>query len=317
MEVIHLSRPPVLVPDACVTALGFFDGVHRGHRALLRRTVALAKARGCVPAVFTFSPEDPAYHKTTRRLTTDEERLSLFAACGITHVFYADFAAVRNLSPEEFVKQILIDMCHTHTAVCGYNFRFGCGAVGTAASLKQLMHAAGGHISVLPPKKLPDGTVISSSCIRSLIEQGEMSEASRMLGRPYALTAPVLHGKALGRTIGFPTINQRFPEGMTIPAFGVYDVLVEWEGTCFRGLANVGTRPTVSGTDINCETYLIGFDGDLYDKTVTIRFQRMLRREMRFRNVEELQAAITQNLKEMKDYYGNRMDQTHRARRTC
>ncbi len=299
MELIHLADPAASVPAACVTALGFFDGVHRGHRALLRRTVSLARARGCVPAVFTFDPEDETYKAGAQRLTTPEERLALFAACGITHVFYADFSAVRTLSPEAFVRDILISRCHTATAVCGYNFRFGHHAAGNAKCLKHLMHAAGGRISVLPPTRRPDGQVISSSLIRARIAEGDMPAVREMLARPYALTAPVLHGKALGRTIGFPTINQRFPDAAVIPAHGVYEVLCEVDGTRYRGLANVGIRPTVDAGEVNCETYLIDFDGDLYDKVVTTRFIRMLRPEMHFSSLDALRAAIIENLKEL------------------
>ncbi len=304
MEIIHLSRHASAIPDACVTALGFFDGVHRGHRALLSRTVSLAKKMGYAPAVFTFAPTEQSY-KTTARLSTPEEQLSLFEACGITHVFYADFNALRDLSPDAFVSEILIRSCHTAIAVCGYNFRFGRGASGDARELKRLMHTHGRRISVIPQKTLADGAPISSSDIRRKIEAGDMASARAMLGRAYSLTSPVLHGKALGRTIGFPTINQAFPKGAVIPAHGVYDVSVDIDGMRYRGLANVGTRPTVEeGANVNCETHIIDFSGDLYDKTVTTRFVRMLRREMHFSSLAELQAAINENLKEIKNYYG-------------
>ncbi len=315
MEIIRLGHPHAPVPDNCITALGFFDGVHRGHRALLRRAVSLARARGGAPAVFTFDMDDAAYDKkSARRLTTSAERLALFEECGITHVFYADFSAVRDLSPADFVSRILVDACHTHTAVCGYNFRFGSRAAGTPAELKKLMHAHGGRISVVPEKLLSDELAISSSRIRVLICRGDMPTACAMLGRPYSITSPVLHGKALGRTIGIPTINQSFPREKVVPAYGVYDVVCEVDGCRYRGLANVGTRPTVGGETVNCETHLIDFDGDLYDRVVTTYFGRMLRREMRFHSLEELQAEIIENLKEMKRLYGNRMDKAYRPR---
>ncbi len=313
MEVIDLSHSGAPIPADCVTALGLFDGVHRGHLTLLRRTVSLARARGCTPAVFTFTPASDAY-KSSLRLTTPEERLALLAAAGIEVVFYADFSAVKDLSPATFVSEVLIGSCHTRTAVCGYNFRFGKDAVGTPATLKTLMHASGARISVLPPKTLTDGTVISSSRIRALIRGGDMAGARTMLGRPYTLTAPILHGKALGRTLGIPTINQRFPQGAVIPAHGVYDVICEADGALYRGLANVGSRPTVDGEDINCETHIIDFDGDLYGKLVTIYFGRMLRPEERFGSVAELQAAVFQNIKEIREHYGKRMDKINRPR---
>ncbi len=315
MEVIRLGNPCAVIPDACVTALGFFDGVHRGHAALLRRTASLAHKYGYTPAVFTFAPEDEPYKAASERLTTAEERLSLFASCGITHVFYAAFSSVRDLSPEDFVRRILIDTCHTILAVSGYNFRFGRGAAGTAADLRCLMRAQQYDAQILPPRKRRDGTPISSSAIRACIQHGEMPAATEMLGRRYSLTATVLHGKELGRTIGYPTINQLFPPDAVIPAHGVYDVLCEVDGLRYHGLANVGTRPTVGGTGVNCETYLIGYHGDLYGRSVTILFERMLRPEMRFRSVKELQEAITKNLEEMKETYGNRMDKAYRPRR--
>ncbi len=306
MEVVRLTHlsPPIPEKNLAV-ALGFFDGVHRGHAALLERTVSEARARGLSAAVLTFDSASSAYKSRTRRLSSTKERLAQFAAHGIDYVFLCDFEEMRNDSPAYFVKETLTGLCRAKLALCGFNFRFGAGAAGNAEMLTDLMRTCGGDTVVLSPMSLPDGTLISSSAIRKAIERGDMSYAADMLSRPFSLTAEVLHGKALGETLGFPTINQAFAPLSVIPAYGVYAVRVEIDGKHYHGVANVGVRPTVDGKNPNCETHIFDFSGDLYGKTATVIFDKHLRPELCFDSVASLKAQITKDKEEARAYYGN------------
>jgi len=316
MEIIRRWRCEPVMGDGCgsrtdetagaesaAVALGFFDGVHLGHRALLERTVRLARETGTLPCAFTFSGDAPA-GKDARFLTDEATRFSRIADCGIVRILAADFEDVRRLTPEAFVREVLIGALHARQVLCGFNYRFGADRAGDGETLCRLMREAGGEAIVLPPATDSDGTVISSSRIRAAIEAGDMQDAARLMGAPYALTAPVLHGKALGRTAGIPTANQRFPAGAVIPAHGVYATLVRVGERDFPGVTNVGTRPTVDGTGVNCETNLIGFSGDLYGETVCVSFGRRLRGEIRFENEEALWRQIRRDRDEVKREYG-------------
>jgi len=285
MEKIFL--PAERYPTPTVTALGFFDGVHLAHAALLRQTVEMAKQKGCRPAVFTFLD---APHKEGKKLFSKQERLEQFEACGIETVFLAEFEALRSLSPEQFIQTVLEDICHTKAAVCGYNFRFGKDAAGDAALLKQ--HLPESYI--LPPYK-HGGELISSTRIRTLIEDGKVEEAAQLLGAPYTVKGSVLHGKALGRTLGFPTANM-MPQEL-LPKNGVYETRAFIDGSVYAALTDIGTRPTVEGKgERRMETYILDFDGDLYGKELSVTFLRCLREEIRFASADDLKAQLKKDL---------------------
>lgn len=288
METVLL--PAVPYGKATVTALGFFDGVHIAHAALLEKTAAVAKERGLVPAVFTFLD---APHKTGERLLSFEERCARFEAYGIETVFAAPFEALRALSPTDFVEQILKKTCRSALAVCGFNFRFGRGAEGDSTLLTSLLPDS----VVLAPIEL-DGGAVSASRVRELLCLGLVEEAARLLGAPYAVRGEVLHGKALGRTIGFPTANM-LPEGL-LPRDGVYETRVLFEGKSYAGLTDIGLRPTAeTAGERRMETYIPHFSGDLYGKTLTVSFLRRLRGETQFESIEELKAQLALDLAEI------------------
>ena len=296
MEIIRVgSRDCARVAGVSVTALGFFDGVHLGHRRLFDATLAEAARRGdgAAPAVFTFSDDLRQIKPGAARLTDFETKLRLLGEAGIRRVYVADFPSVMGLSPESFVSQILVQQCKTVFAVCGFNFRFGSGASGDALLLRALMLEAGADAEVIPPAYL-GGSVISSSAIRAAIEAGDMPHATAMLGRPFSLTAPVLHGRGYGQSEGVPTVNQVFAESGILPRSGVYACRARLsDGTALSAVANVGACPTFGEKgEIHCETHLIGYRGDLYGKTLTVEFLYYLRPEKRFDSVGELYAQI-------------------------
>ena len=292
------------LPGPAVLCLGNFDGVHRAHTALLREGVALASRLGASCAgeavsspvlcgVFCFMR--PSWDHTDgefispTHLTTLRERLSALRAAGAEVAVLCHFPAVRELSVEAFMT-LLQERCACAATVCGCNFRFGRHAVGTPQDL--VRHFGANHTVVLPLLEL-DGIPVSSSRIRSALQEGDCETANRLLGRPYALEGMVRRGKGLGHTWGLPTANQAFPLERLIPARGVYAVLCHTPDGIFPGVANVGCHPTVDArAPVNCETYILGYSGDLYGKTIRVEFCKFLRGEQAFPGIEALIAAI-------------------------
>ncbi len=222
-------------------------------------------------------------------LTTLKERVQALKELGAELIWLCDFAAVKNLPAEDFI-ELLRTNCLCVGAVCGYNHRFGLGAKGTPELL--IERFGDDCAKVLPPLEL-DGAPISSTRIRACLRAGDVEEAARLLGRPYALESRVMHGKSLGRTLGFPTANQVFPADRLVPALGVYAVRCHTPLGVYMGVANVGLRPTVDDPGrVNCETHIIHFSGDLYDKRIKVEFLKFLRSEKKFNSIDDLIAAI-------------------------
>ena len=302
-----------------VVALGNFDGVHRAHARLLQQALAMSQklnAQGecdvrCAVWCFSTPSGDYLANAAGSHLTTLAERLSLFAANGISYAFVADFPSLRNYSPHDFIEEILVQRCHVVGTVCGYNFRFGKMGAGDASLLAERF---GASTAIIPKTCLSEQeeTVISSTAIRSLLSQGESERAVSFLGYPYFLCSTVLRGKQLGRTLGLPTINQCFAEEKLIPKRGIYATLcILPDGTVYPGVSNIGKRPTVDGDgQINCETHIPGISMDLYGKTVTVCFVRFLREEKRFASLEELQQAIRTDVLSMQDVFSATLPQT-------
>ncbi len=298
MEIYDLrcDKPP---RERTVAALGFFDGVHLGHRLLLSYTATSAARLGFVPAVYTFSDDIATFKKTAVRLSEPHVKMRLFGEAGIERVYIADFSSVAGLAPEAFVRRELMERCGCMLAVCGYNFRFGAGAVGTPAMLQALMAEGGGDAAVVAPY-LFRGEAVSSTRIRRAIERGDMETASAMLGYDFFIEFPVLEGKKLGRTIGIPTINQSFTAGFVVPRHGVYDCDCVVDGVRYPGVANVGVRPTVEDTNrVNCETHIIGYSGWLYGRRIRVSFRHFMRPEIRFSDLNALKAQIESDIREV------------------
>ena len=298
------TMQPVEFPDACVICLGNFDGVHLAHRALMRTATKLRAHRfiDAVCGVFCFDPPSSEFLSTgaSIKLTTLDEKLSYFRDEGMEYVFLASFPALREMSPEQFATEILRDKCHATALVCGFNHRFGHRGAGDPALLRTLLQIP---VEVQNEIRM-DGETVSASRIRALLQEGDVETATRLLGRHYAITSTVEHGKELGRTWGFPTVNQRFPDGMLVPRHGVYvtDCTLP-DGTRRRGVTNVGVRPTVeSETAVNCETHLLDFDGSLYGERVTVRFLHFLRPEKKFDTPDALRQQIAHDLERAAAY---------------
>jgi len=288
-----------------VVALGNFDGVHLGHRRLLEEAAALASRDGLRPCVFCFrghTDETLRPGEPVRYLTSVEERAALFEQAGMQAAIFEDFPRVCGMPVPEFIEKILLGRLRCGHAVCGFDYRFGRGGEGDANFLRDSLAGHGAGCTVVAPVTVGE-QIVSSTLIRQYIEEGDMPAAVAMLGRPYSIRTPVVHGQGLGGTLGIPTVNQRFPAGRAIPARGVYVCECDFGAGLRRGVCNVGTRPTVSDTaEITCETHILDFDGDLYGRTVEIRFLRRLRDERKFSGIEELRERIMRDIESAKRF---------------
>ncbi len=289
-----------------VITLGNFDGIHRGHAALLQQAVAAAKEMGLTSAALIFD-RDPdnvfAGACVTPHLTDNESKAAYIRELGIDEVIYIPFdAKTANLSPSAFVEKTIKEY-GAAMLVCGFHYRFGVGASGNADTLKRLCAEWGIECRVMEPVT-EEGMLISSTKIRSLVRSGNMELAAKLLGRPFTVTGEVYHGKRLGVTLGFPTINQTLDDFSIVPMYGVYATKVYVGGAWCEAVTNVGVRPTVEKTRAyNIETYIIDKDVDLYDQQVAVAFYKMLRPETKFPSVEALREAIKENVLQTKEYF--------------
>ena len=272
-------------------ALGAFDGLHRGHMAVIRRACAPGEGgRRLQPAVFTFS-RSPAGNSA---VLTGRDKERLLEDAGVEVLYSLEFSQVKDWEAEAFVEQVLFETCAAQRLCCGEDFRFGRGARGDTALLQTLCDRRGVELTVVPPVK-EGGEKVSSTRIRAAVEAGDISLANRLLGRPFGFSLEVIHGNHIGTGLGTPTINQAIPEGFVLPRFGVYASWCRVGGQFFYGVTNVGVKPTVGSDKVLAETWMPEFSGDLYGKRVRVFLLEFLRPERKFASLEELKAAITYN----------------------
>lgn len=277
----------------CAVALGYFDGVHMGHRAVLGAAVNCARSRGLTAAAFTFSLPVSGGFKG-RRILTGEEKRRRIASLGVEMYLCPPFEQFRALSPRQFVDDVLARDFGAKAVFCGEDFTFGKDKAGNVQVLRQLCGARGIEVHVVP-LACYEGETVSSTRIRACLTQGEMEQVNAMLMQPYCLRHRVQRGQGLGHTLGFPTINLTYPEGVLIPRSGVYVTRVTLaDGSCHAGATGLGSRPTVNSDaeKITCETFLPGFSGDIYGDEVTVSFYKYLWPTEKFDSVEDLAAMV-------------------------
>ncbi len=286
MERLHF--PGNLPTARRVVALGFFDGIHLGHRTVLRHALDVA-GDAYTPTVFTFDtlPKLQGEGLLLSREAGDRR----LAKMGFSERIAADFAALRDLTPEEFARNVLSEALHAAAVCCGENFRFGKNGSGDALALKKWGDVFGFEVHILPLMPV-EGEPVSSTRIRRALAAGDMLTVNRLLGHAYEITARVVNGAHLGRTFGTPTINQPLPEETAYPPFGVYASAVEVDGAVHHAVTNIGIKPTVGGHTPLAETWIFDYTGDLYNRTVTVRPVRFLRAESTFSSVEQLKKQI-------------------------
>ncbi len=290
-----------------VIALGFFDGVHIGHGALLRRTKERAAEIGALPSALSFDvhPDTLVFGREVPLINSALGREDLIRRCyGIDNVVFLHFNRYVMCMPwRDFINQ-LIEVLNVSHIVVGHDFSFGHRGEGKASKLKAYCVERGVGCDVIPPVML-DGRVVSSTYIRDLIAEGDMEQAERYLGHPHTLLDTVHSGYHLGTKMGAPTINMRFPDGVIVPKYGVYAAKVFLEdGSGHVAVTNVGVRPTVSeGERVTVESHLLNYSGNLYGRQARLEFHRFLRPEIKFESFERLSEQIFQDAEEARKYF--------------
>ena len=287
-----------------IFALGFFDGVHLGHAALLSACRRLAAQTRCKAGAVTFDahPDTLISGQTPGLINTSLDRGRLLReAFHMDTVAALPFDARMRAMPWEDFLAMLRSGHGAAGFVCGEDFRFGHRGAGNAAVLEHYCRTAGLPCQVVPQQTM-DGIRISSTYIRRQIETGDMETAVRFLGHPHILTGTVVPGHQLGRKLGIPTANLRLPEELAVPKFGVYICRALVDGRAYPAVTNIGTRPTVSGSGITVEPWILDYTGDLYGQEITLEFYRFLRSEQKFPTLEALQAQIRRDAEETRTY---------------
>lgn len=292
-------------------ALGLFDGLHPGHRQVI--LAAVQGAEDTVSrCVFTFRLDTVTTKNIPGQLCSQEEQRQRLEDMGVDEWFEADFSDIRHLTPEEFVRDVLHTRLGAVQVACGYNYRFGAGGAGDAALLTKLCKNYGIAVTVVPEVDAGD-TPISSTAIRQALAAGDMPLVRRLWGRPYRLQVPVTQGQHLGRKLGLPTINQPLPGGMACPRFGVYASCVQIGTQVYPAVTNIGVRPTVGADAPLAETYILDFDGNLYDTCPIIYPLYFLREEHVFPSLEALKAQIEQDVNRARAVFSPASDGKIRA----
>ena len=286
-----------------IFALGFFDGVHLGHQALLRECVRLARSMDVETAAITFErhPQSLFHTDIPPLLTTIRDRFRLLLRYGIDHVYPLPVTAEVMGKPW---RAFLLELMEYGAAgfVCGHDFRFGSRGEGNAELLRQFCLERKLPCVIVPEQSL-DGVRISSSYIRKQIAEGDMATAVRYLGHGHMLTGTVVTGRKLGHKLGFPTANIELPEGVIVPRHGVYACRAYVGENSYMAVCNVGSRPTVQGHQVRTETWLLDFSGDLYGQSVTLEFFWFLRPEQRFQSLDALKEAVLQDAENTRKFF--------------
>ena len=294
-QVSQFSRLP-----STAVALGLFDGVHRGHQAVIRAAADCAPE--LMPAVFTFRFDTRAVvtKKQFGTLLRPELKAKKLEENGIRFMLEPPFSTIMKMEPESFIQGILFNFMHAKAVFCGEHFRFGKNAAEDTRLLRAACQKNGVRVEIVRPV-LDDGVPVSSTRIRAALREGDVPLANRLLGSPYMTCGTVVHGRHMGHSLGFPTINQLFSPEDLIPRFGVYATIVEVDGKEYVGATDIGVKPTVGdGYAPAAETFILDFDGDLYGRNIVIRYYAFLRGEKRFDSLEELTKTVLDNAKQAK-----------------
>ncbi len=304
MEIITDLRNCELYMETAV-AIGKFDGLHRGHRRLLQEILD-KKETGLKACVFTFNPSPAVFFGLAdgKELMTREEKRKALQEMGVdVLVEYPMNAENAAVSPYDFIKKLLADSLHVRFIAAGTDVSFGAKGAGNARLLEEYSKELGYELKLID-KVTFEKAEISSSLVRKQVEAGSMEYVTELLGAPYTVSGEVMHGKALGRKLGMPTMNLLPSKEKLLPPLGVYYSLVSYEGEVYPAISNVGYKPTVSQEPVlGVETYLYDFDKEIYGEDISVSLLSFKRPEMRFTSVEELKAQMKQDIFEGKEYH--------------
>ena len=286
-----------------IYALGFFDGVHVGHQALLAQCRSLAGENGLDTGAVTFRshPDALVFGAPPVLINTPADRERLLGRY-VRRVVTLPFDRQMQDTPWQDFLALLRREYHAAGFVCGDDFRFGRQGRGNGALLADYCREQGLPWAVVPEQTL-EGIRVSSTHIRTLLERGDVSQANRFLGHSHILTGQVVHGQQLGRTLGIPTANLPYPDGLVVPKSGVYATRICIDGISHPAVTNVGTRPTVSGHSRNVESWILDYSGDLYGRELTVEFYQFLRPERKFDSLEQMQQEIHRNARQTRAYF--------------
>lgn len=273
--------------ERTAVSLGIFDGVHIGHRAVLNS----ANKSGLKTAVFTFLSETVTTKGNKGVIYTDKRKLELLKSLSVEYIFAPKFSDFKDMPAEDFVKAVLVGVFNAGEVFCGEDFRFGKGAAAGADDLCELCRRYGIKLNVTPPV-MYKGQAVSSTRIKNALISGDISSANDMLYEKFGYFEKVIHGNEIGRTLRFPTVNQAIPEKTVLPRFGVYLTEVEVFGKTYRGVSNVGVKPTVGNKEPLIETHILDFSGDLYGESLKVKLMKFLREEKRFASLNELKRQV-------------------------
>jgi riboflavin kinase / FMN adenylyltransferase len=291
-----------------VLSVGNFDGMHLGHQKILRQVVARAQAQQSIAGVITFDPHPLKVLRPGQAppmVETIKQRMERFAAMGLDAALVLRFdRSLAGLSPEEFVRGVLVEELKTAAVLVGQNFRFGHGQEGDVAALTELGKRFEFSVQIVEPVMI-DNEFVSSTAARSAIAQGRVADAARLLGRPFALTGEIVSGAGRGSTVLFPTLNLASEQEL-LPKVGVYATETSLDGRIYRSATNVGFRPTFDGTLLGVESHLFDFSQEITKGRLEVRFWERLRDETKFSSPSELRAQIAIDLREVREYFHRR-----------
>lgn len=288
-------------------ALGLFDGVHLGHKKVIDMAVKNKNYKSAV-LTFTTKKDRPTKKLQQKDILTVNQRLSCLESLNVDYVYIPDFDDIKNLTPKQFINNILQDVINAKIIYCGQDFRFGKNAVGDVTLLNKICKDIGIEVFVVGQEYYKD-EVISATNIRKFIQQGQIDKANELLGYNYFIEEVVKHGYHIGRTIKFPTINQELSENICLPKFGVYISSVDINGKMYKSITNIGVKPTITGKRKPlAETHIIDFNGDLYGQKLKVKLYKFVRIERKFDSIDGLKKEISQDALKSIRYFQKGID---------
>ncbi|NTW71100.1 MAG: bifunctional riboflavin kinase/FAD synthetase [Eubacteriaceae bacterium] len=308
MEIYDLSNVDFNEKAPSAVALGFFDGLHLGHQALIKKMLEIAETNNFESCILTFRQHPltlifPTY--TPKLISSNDEKIEVLEELSVDKLVFIEFTEeIMNYDPEEFVKEVLIKRLNVKSVIVGFNYNFGHKGQGTAELLKELGKKYGYEVTIVSPIEI-NGQIVSSTLIRNLIVNGKVDQVEKYLGRKFSVNGEVVRGKGLGRQFAIPTANMIVDEDHILPDAGVYYTSVNVRGISYHGLTNVGYNPTFENHPFSIETYIYDFDDDIYGEYVDLTFIRKIRKEKKFNSLDELIKQIQHDIQQIREKYIN------------
>lgn len=302
MEIVNYEKNE-MVKEKTAVALGNFDGLHIGHQKLIKTMVSKGREKKLKSSVLLFKTHTKSIIRGNKRpklLTSNNQKISLLESIGVEMIYSMNFNKdIMQLSPRQFVEDILVDKLNVKLVVVGFNYRFGHKAQGDSACLKKLGKEFGFEVIVVEPV-YGEELIISSTLIRELLSEGNIEKANEFLGRPYEMEGEVVEGNKRGKGLGFPTANIKLDKGYLVPKFGVYKSITIVDGKKYLSLTNAGKNPTFNGDDVSVESYILNFNNNIYGKKISVKFIDFIREEIKFNTREELIAQMLKDVDNIK-----------------